>query len=347
MDNDIDMIDVECVSTNGKDKKKRSVSSSSGQLNLNQIDYERKVIKAKRRILKPKPNKPLLIVLDTNIIIKHLNDIKFFLSTLDTNDNLTFVIPLIVIQELDCLKTKLIKNKAAITKAFLFINEHLKVKKWVTSDVSLLEKVAEDVNMEHRVDMIQMNNDDRILRRSLILKESFVKNLVIILTDDLNLRNKALALNLSSMKWSEFTHSYKFGLPLTNATDCEKLTKVNQETFSHSDWISVKYEAEQKLNIFIKKVLKEIYGSIWETIFKIDFKNCNLNDQIRVIKQGWVGTFSDFFERDNKWKTKIDTIFQLLHKENKVNDLKELINPLIQYINDKYPIQTSKRLKTE
>lgn len=173
----------------------------------------RPILKARR----PFANRQYICVLDTNVLIDDLNAIKSLIlsyghkafpraaDTTASSSNSTqssrrqslpksplyqIVVPAVVFQELDGLKNSN-RNRGPgrqAQNAIKFLNEQLKVRN------GLLQGEP-DKNPETRMSEYTMpveNNDDRILECCVRIGELFADKTVILLSDDINLRNKAL-----------------------------------------------------------------------------------------------------------------------------------------------------------
>lgn len=358
---DVDMMEVD---EDHLDHSKAVKRLPNGQLISNKRANEavdcvhgpRKKIRAKRLI--KRSGGKFIIVLDTNILINHLSDLKTFLSNTHLVESCSLIIPLIVIQELDCLK----KTNQSFVQNFKFINEQLRAGKALFSDKIWLKKYPPD-KVEAalaRIDVTEINNDDRVLKASLLINEISAKsdNTVILVTDDLNLRNKALAATLKVTDWGGFCD--KFGIESTSKSKTGKIvekfrpatkkinvqinkdrktdttssskTDFSTDTMQFGDWLTLKYSAEIKLKAFMEKILRKEYDDLWDKIFKINFSNCSLFEIIRCLKHGWLGTFSDIFNRDKEVYQTIETMFELLKTEKNTNELTTLIHNFLQLV---------------
>ncbi|XP_053214754.1 transcriptional protein SWT1-like [Panonychus citri] len=367
MDNDVDMMEIDDNDQLDHSKAFKRLPSgqtiSTNKRTRDQVDCvvgPRKRIRGKR-VTKRSSGK-FILVLDTNILIDHLTDLKTFLSYNHLVESCRLIIPLVVIQELDTLK----KSKQSYVQNFKFINEQLRAEASICSDKVWLKKHPPETVAEAsaKVDLIEINNDDRILKSSLLINQVSepTENTVILITDDLNLRNKALASALKSMDWDAFCD--KFGIENTSCAKKGKtverlrptikrlqtgtISKVEPttsgtknatsesptDTMQFGDWLTLKYSTERKLKEFLEKILRKEYNDLWDKIFKIDFSNCSLFEIIRCIKQGWLGTFSDIFERDRSVLQTIETLFELLKNEKDTSQLTTLVYKLLQSIDE-------------
>ncbi|XP_038614460.1 transcriptional protein SWT1 [Tachyglossus aculeatus] len=142
----------------------------------------------------------LLIVIDTNILMNHLQFVRILKSTeVPGFDKLVLVIPWIVIQELDRMKDgKLLKHaQHKAIPAVYFINDCLKLqdgKLWGQSLQLASQKLY---------GMSDENNDDRVLKCCLQYQNLFPKSVVLLCTDDRNLCNKGMISGVKSLNKGE------------------------------------------------------------------------------------------------------------------------------------------------
>lgn len=195
------------------------------ELNSTQISSTRRVLKAKRSL--KSTTTAVSIVLDTNVLIEDLSSIKQIIAskrnqtstmtkTGDRNKSSLFigeiVVPLIVIQELDGLKND--RAKRGVTRAIHFINEQLKQNGLLRGDAALC---SSDSQIE------QFCNDDKIVNCCLNLLRRNESNVpssshcdsstqcvprVVLLTNDINLQNKALVHQIECFTAEEFLKTH-------------------------------------------------------------------------------------------------------------------------------------------
>lgn len=100
----------------------------------------------------------------------------------------------------------------------------------------------------------------------------------------------------------------------------------------------------------IKNILKQTYQDLWNSVYKVNFDNCNLLDALVLLKRGWIGIFSDAFKRNTAVQDlSASLIKDLRDKKKKDIDCERLIE-LIQYVqdaekNNHYLHEPSERLK--
>ncbi|XP_072504487.1 transcriptional protein SWT1 isoform X2 [Notamacropus eugenii] len=144
----------------------------------------------------------LLIVIDTNILMNHLKFLGI-LKTMDIPgfDRLVLIIPWVVVQELDRMKAgKLLQHaQHKAIPAVHFINDCLRSqdgKLWGQS-IQLASQKLYGLSDE--------NNDDRVLKCCLQYQNLFPCAVVILCTDDRNLRNKSIISGIKSLSKAELS----------------------------------------------------------------------------------------------------------------------------------------------
>ncbi|KAI1289237.1 Transcriptional protein SWT1 [Halotydeus destructor] len=324
---------------------------------------------------KPKSLKPTSYhVLDTNVFMSHLNQVKLIISrVVSAYASLKIVVPSIVIQELDGLKNDKYRSQE-IKNIIKFINEQFKAKSIVVGDYELIREGASvpSPRVVLPVDIGEFevqNNDDRLLKVCLQIQKVVSKDgsKVSLITDDVNLQNKALSMNLdvTDLKGFQTRISDKYGIDDESKFD-EMVTKNKRRKLAHTEpvsdarkptkstkwitkvsnadkcdktvadpatWLSYRYECEAKLKQFIKCQLKKEYGDLWDKMFKINLDNFSLVDAIRVLRQGWIGTFSDAFSRNKLVRELIENMFaSLKNEELNKEKLKSTLSQLMGYL---------------
>ena len=158
-------------------------------------------------------------VLDTNILIHHLRGLKTALTRLSNySSSIRFIIPSIVLQELDSMKDRMKESRIIIH----FIHDQFKIKSLLSGD-----KIFIDTNISKDINIEVYNNDDRIIKTCLEIRESQSRNyanegistneknyaneqtieanevIVKLISDDINLRNKAMNHEILAFSWNE------------------------------------------------------------------------------------------------------------------------------------------------
>ncbi|XP_062836806.1 transcriptional protein SWT1 isoform X1 [Anolis carolinensis] len=211
-----------------------------------------------------------LIVIDTNIMISHLD----FIKSLKNNDipgigNFVLIIPWVVLQELDNLKRgKILANvgqKAIPAVHFIYMCLKIQDPKLWGQSMQLASQKTLDFTIE--------NNDDRVLQCCLQYKNLFPHTEIILLTNDKNLCNKALVSEIKACSKIDFAAALQKLIPKTVVTNqgvysgqshLEKDTKSYKVGGSSTDHLSI-------IILDTMKCLGEVLSSILETELKIAF----------------------------------------------------------------------------
>ncbi|KAM4861380.1 transcriptional protein SWT1 isoform 2-T10 [Thomomys bottae] len=223
-------------------------------------------------------DKKLLIVIDTNILMNHLKFVRILKTTeIPGFDRLVLIIPWVVVQELDRMKEgKLLKHaQHKAIPAIHFINDSLKNqdrKLWGQS-IQLASQKLYGLSDE--------NNDDRVLKCCLQYQELFPCSLVILCTDDRNLRSKGLISGVKSLSKEELSSEL---LNLSLNTDmCHQPCISEQQLKAGAPPVeeSCKEESTNSgLSILLEHIVCDLekslgtaLSSILETEMKIAFGN--------------------------------------------------------------------------
>ncbi|ERE73602.1 transcriptional protein SWT1-like isoform 1 [Cricetulus griseus] len=281
-------------------------------------------------------DKKLLIVIDTNILMNHLKFVKILKTTeIPGFDTLVLIIPWVVVQELDRMKAgKLLKHvQHKAVPAIHFINDSLKSqdrKLWGQS-LQLASQKLYGLSDE--------NNDDRVLKCCLQYQELFPCSLVILCTDDRNLRSKGLMSGVKSLSKEEL--------------DAEIITLALNTNMCHQPCVSkqqLKAEAapveepskeestNSALSILLERIICDLekslgtaLSSILETEMKIAFGNLwmevlylkppwTLINLLQCFKKHWLAVFGLVME--NKLLLIIESLSENLSKANNAVDFK-------------------------
>lgn len=279
-------------------------------------------------------DKHLLIVIDTNILMNHLKFVRILKTTeIPGFDRLVLIIPWVVVQELDRMKAgKLLKyaqHKAI--PAVRFINDSLKSqdrKLWGQS-IQLASQKLYGFSDE--------NNDDRVLKCCLQYQELFPSSLVILCTDDRNLRNKGLISGVKSLSKEELSTEL-LNLSLNTVT-CQQPC-VSQQQLKTEQTPLVKSNEEESVNsgllillegivADLEKSLGTALSSILETEMKIAFGNLwmemlylkppwTLMHLIQCFKKHWLAVFGLIME--NNLLLTVESLYDSLCKANSAVD---------------------------
>ncbi|XP_054549389.1 transcriptional protein SWT1 isoform X2 [Talpa occidentalis] len=279
-------------------------------------------------------DKKLLIVIDTNILMNHLKFVRILKTTeIPGFDKLVLIIPWVVVQELDRMKAgKLLKHaQHKAIPAVHFINDSLKDQDrrlWGQSMQLASQKLY---------GLSDENNDDRVLKCCLQYQELFPCSVVILCTDDRNLRNKGLISGVKSLSKEELSAEL---LNLSLNTDvCHQPCISKQQLKEEATSLQESYEEESKnsgLSILLESIISDLekslgtaLSSILETEMKIAFGDLwmemlylkppwTLIHLLQCFRKHWVAVFGLIMEK-NLLLT-IESLYENLYKANNAVD---------------------------
>nr|XP_048286990.1 transcriptional protein SWT1 isoform X3 [Myodes glareolus] len=281
-------------------------------------------------------DKKLLIVIDTNILMNHLKFVKILKTTeIPGFDTLVLIIPWVVVQELDRMKAgKLLKHvQHKAVPAIHFINDSLRSqdrKLWGQS-LQLASQKLYGLSDE--------NNDDRVLKCCLQYQELFPYSLVILCTDDRNLRSKGLISGVKSLSKEELD-AEMVSLAL-NTSVCPQPCISNQQLKAETAPIQETSKEESTnsgLSILLEHIICDFekslgtaLSSILETEMKIAFGNLwmevlylkppwTLVNLLQCFKKHWLAVFGLVME--NNLLLTIESLYENLLKANNAVDFK-------------------------
>ncbi|XP_061016909.1 transcriptional protein SWT1 isoform X1 [Dama dama] len=279
-------------------------------------------------------DKKLLIVIDTNILMNHLKFVRLLMTTeIPGFDRLVLIIPWVVVQELDRMKAgKLLKHaQHKAVPAVHFINDSLRNqdrKLWGQS-IQLASQKLYGLSDE--------NNDDRVLKCCLQYQELFPCSLVLLCTDDRNLRNKGLISGVKSLSKEELSAEF---LNLSLNTDvCHQPCISKQQLKAETTPLEESHEEESTnsgLPVLLESIVSDLerslgtaLSSILETEMKIAFGNLwmemlylkppwTLIHLLQCFRKHWLAVFGLVMEK-NLLLT-IESLYENLRKANKAVD---------------------------
>ncbi|XP_072804640.1 transcriptional protein SWT1 isoform X3 [Vicugna pacos] len=281
-------------------------------------------------------DKKLLIVIDTNILMNHLKFVRMLKTTeIPGFDRLVLIIPWVVVQELDRMKAgKLLKHaQHKAVPAVHFINDSLKNqdrKLWGQS-IQLASQKLYGLSDE--------NNDDRVLKCCLQYQELFPCSLVILCTDDRNLRNKGLISGVKSLSKEELSGEL---LNLSLNTDvCHQPCISKQQLKAEATSLEENFEEEstnsglliqlESIVSDLEKSLGTALSSILETEMKIAFGNLwmeilylkppwTLIHLLQCFRKHWLAVFGLVMEKS--LLVTVESLYENLYKANNAVDIK-------------------------
>ncbi|XP_065792272.1 transcriptional protein SWT1 isoform X3 [Muntiacus reevesi] len=279
-------------------------------------------------------DKKLLIVIDTNILMNHLKFVRLLMTAeISGFDRLVLIIPWVVVQELDRMKAgKLLKHaQHKAIPAVHFINDSLRnqARKLWGQSIQLASQKLYGLSDE--------NNDDRVLKCCLQYQELFPCSLVILCTDDRNLRNKGLISGVKSLSKEELSAEF---LNLSLNTDvCHQPCISKQQLKAETTPLEDNHEegsTNSGLPVLLESIVSDLerslgtaLSSILETEMKIAFGNLwmemlylkppwTLIHLLQCFRKHWLAVFGLVMEK-NLLLT-IESLYENLRKANKAVD---------------------------
>ncbi|BFZ20148.1 hypothetical protein BsWGS_23188 [Bradybaena similaris] len=185
--------------------------------------------------------KKVILVVDTNVFISCLGFLQDIMKcSIPGYQGVVLVMPWVVMQELDYLKTKKnsinnlsISTSCRASNAIRFIYSHI-----IEKNSQLIGQTPQEA--VKKADIPIQNNDDRILQCCLQFQEKYPNNLLILLTRDVNLINKAVITGIQAS--NNETLSSRLSIP--------KLHSGNRPTSCQAaDTSNTKKRPWQNLNV--------------------------------------------------------------------------------------------------
>ncbi|CAG9854112.1 unnamed protein product [Phyllotreta striolata] len=263
---------------------------------------EKKEVPVPSEPAKIEKEKYLSIVVDTNIFIKDLAKIKdiVFLRQDGPVQPLIYI-PWMVVNELDELKDRS-KNGDLKTKAFeaiKFINQMLNEKNPRVKGQSVADMAFQKC--------IGSSPDDKIIATCLQALEKYED--VIVLSNDLNLKNKAMINNLTPSSANEII------MKITS-----KLRKTDKTR-------KIKSKMSVLCSMIICECAQEAYGDVWTKMNLLSNPPWSLLDCLIRFKEYWVAVFQEKLLKH--FMLNVEKLKKLLVEDNAIFDDSELYTELV------------------
>ncbi|KAJ1172166.1 hypothetical protein NDU88_004016 [Pleurodeles waltl] len=255
----------------------------------------------------------LLIVIDTNIMIGHLQ----FIKTLKTMYLPGFgkpilIIPWVVLQELDYMKNgkllQSVKHKAIPAVQFIYIclkNQDPNL--WGQSMQQASQKMY-GLNAE--------NNDDRVLHCCIQFQKLYPSRSLLLCSDDKNLCNKALVSDVKAVSKADLLAAAQ-NLIMTSAGQPShvSLTPLNEghvyknndtsggntSTVADNPFRNVISDLEKCLGLALSRILetemKVAFDDLWVEVLFLK-PPWTLSDLLQCFKKHWIAVFGMIMKRD-------------------------------------------------
>ncbi|KAM6066502.1 transcriptional protein SWT1 isoform 2-T3 [Chlamydotis macqueenii] len=240
----------------------------------------------------------ILVVIDTNIMISHLE----FVRSLKSEDipgvgRLALIIPWVVLQELDNLKKgkmlQHVRDKAIPAVQFIYMclkNQDSKL--WGQSMQLASQKIY---------DLSDENNDDRVLQCCLQYQNLYPQAVVILCTDDKNLCNKAIVSEVKAYCKADLVTALQ-NLKVNRHQNCVELQQSKYTDFEKTEGDATLTAQFPNIVPDLEKNLGEALSCILETEMKIAFGNLwmeilylkppwTLENLLKCYKKHWVAVF--------------------------------------------------------
>ncbi|KGL76384.1 Transcriptional protein SWT1 [Tinamus guttatus] len=247
----------------------------------------------------------ILVVIDTNIMISHLDFVRSLKSeTIPGVGRLALIIPWVVLQELDNLKKgkmlQHVRDKAIPAVHFIYMclkNQDSKL--WGQSMQLASQKIY---------GLSDENNDDRVLQCCLQYQNLFPQAVVILCTDDKNLCSKAIVSEVNAFCKADLVIALR-NLNVNKRQSCVDLQQSECDTEFLKTGGDANLTAQfPTILLHLEKNLGEALSCILETEMKIAFGNLwmeilylkppwTLANLLQCYKKHWVAVFGHVVPR--------------------------------------------------
>ena len=253
----------------------------------------------------------LILVIDTNVLLSNLSFLMELRSMLFPNiSKILFLIPWVVLQELDYIKSSNPSLNKNAREAINFLHQEFKD----SSKNVIGQTMDADLSFVQRQSGVRFNNDDRILHCCLEQSKKWegVNVLVVMFTNDKNLVTKC---HVNSASVVTRKNILPFIRRLTSQKDYVPLspppvlplstapTPVNSKipdpsltepsaTFTEAMDYAISMSRPVLIG-FIEEKMKAIYGKIWVHICFVK-PPWSMLDVLALLEKHWIAVFSDF-----------------------------------------------------
>ncbi|NXD08548.1 SWT1 protein, partial [Nothocercus nigrocapillus] len=247
----------------------------------------------------------MLVVIDTNIMISHLEFVRSLKSeTIPGVGRFALIIPWVVLQELDNLKKgkmlQHVRDKAIPAVQFIYrCLKNQDSKLWGQSMQLASQKIY---------GLSDENNDDRVLQCCLQYQNLFPQAVVILCTDDKNLCNKAIVSEVKAFCKADLVTALQ-NLNTNKQQNCVDLQQSKCDTEFQKTGEDANLTAQfPSILLDLEKNLGEALSCILETEMKIAFGNLwmeilylkppwTLASLLQCYKKHWVAVFGHVVPR--------------------------------------------------
>ncbi|KAM4895845.1 transcriptional protein SWT1 isoform 1-T1 [Sylvia borin] len=241
----------------------------------------------------------ILVVIDTNIMISHLEFVRSLRSEdIPGVDRLALIIPWVVLQELDNLKKgrmlQHVRDKAIPAVQFIY--------KCLKSQDSKLWGQSMQLASEKMYGLSDENNDDRVLQCCLQYQKLFPQALVVLCTDDKNLCNKAIVSEVKAFCKADLVTALQ-NVNANRPQNSEELQQPKQDTECGKTSGSAAFTAQfpnvlpdlernlgEALSCILETEMKLAFGNLWMEILYLK-PPWTLANLLKCYKKHWMAVF--------------------------------------------------------
>ncbi|XP_031431209.1 uncharacterized protein swt1 [Clupea harengus] len=308
-----------------------NVVESYGELTAMDIDPPDEGTTPPQMLSKELIQQDLLIVMDTNILLSHLDLVKKIRSHgLGSLGFPTVLIPWVVLQELDAIKNGKLTNAVTrrATPAVNYIYCCLKNQEPRLTGQSMQQASLALCGLKTE------NNDDRVLQCCLQYQKLYPKNQTILCTNDKNLCSKAVLSGVRALSKTDLLREVdrlKSGVLGTTPTADPRTAcpcwqpagkdedRSRQEPKPEAERTEQRDEEEQKraaaasrelsecvchledtlkgaLSAILEQEMREAYGDLWNEIVYLK-PPWSLSDVLQCVKKHWIAVFGNIVQR--------------------------------------------------
>ncbi|KAJ7411322.1 transcriptional protein SWT1 isoform X5 [Willisornis vidua] len=240
----------------------------------------------------------ILVVIDTNIMISHLEFVRSLKSEdIPGIDRLALIIPWVVLQELDNLKKgkmlQHVRDRAIPAVQFIY--------KCLKSQDSRLWGQSMQLASQKIYGLSDENNDDRVLQCCLQYQSLFPQALVVLCTDDKNLCNKAIVSEVKAFCKADLVSALQ-SVSVNRQQSCGELQQPRPGPESEKTPRADAGFTAQFPNVLpdLEKNLGEALSCILETEMKLAFGNLwmEINNTLQFSAEELYGCVSQELYRE-------------------------------------------------
>uniref|UniRef100_A0AAR2JLB7 Transcriptional protein SWT1 n=1 Tax=Pygocentrus nattereri TaxID=42514 RepID=A0AAR2JLB7_PYGNA len=262
----------------------------------------------------------LFIVLDTNVLLSHLDFVKKMRSHgLGALGFPTLLVPWVVLQELDSLKSgklsREVEHKAR--PAVHYIYSCLKSQEPRLWGQSMQQASQASCGLG------VVNNDDRVLQCCLQYQMLYPEGTLILCTNDKNLCSKALLSGVNALSKADLWEQAEGNLGLLNRSHsqhaarppvghtkeeherklCDEKEEASRRTASCAEWqLSecvpvLESNLQSALSAVLEEEMKAAYGELWTEIVYLN-PPWTLETVLQCFRKHWIAVFGNIIKRN-------------------------------------------------